>query len=61
MFMGLEMSSEWLFRMLEALSALGVSGVSARLLNLKSLIHSGLENALVLNEASEETFTPGVL
>lgn len=47
--------------MLEALTALGVSGVSARLVNLNSLIHSGLENAFVLNEASEEIFTPGFL
>lgn len=59
--MGLEMSSEWLFRMLEALTAPGVSGVSARLVNLKSLIHSGLENALVVNEAGEEIFTPDFL
>jgi len=59
--MRLEMSSEWLFRMLEALTARGVSGASARLVNLKSLIHSGLENALVLSEASQEIFTPGFL
>lgn len=59
--MGLEMSSEWLFRMLEALIVQGASGASARLVNLKSLIHSGLENALVLNEASKEIFTPGFL
>lgn len=59
--MGLEMSSEWLFRMLEALIARGASGASARLVNLKSLTHSGLENALVLNEASKEIFTPGFL
>lgn len=59
--MGLEMSSERLFRMLEALTAPGISGVSARLVDLKSLIHSGLENVLVLNEALEEIFTPGFL
>lgn len=47
--------------MLEVLTALGVSGVSARLVNLKFLIHSGLESALVLNEVSEEIFTPGFL
>lgn len=47
--------------MLEVLTAPGGSGVSARLVNLKSLIHSGLESALVLNEASEEIFTPGFL
>jgi len=47
--------------MLEALTARGVSGASARLVNLKSLIHSGLENALVLSEASQEIFTPGFL
>lgn len=59
--MGLEMSSEWLLRMLEVLTALGVSGVFARLVNLKSLIHSGLESALFLNEVSEEIFTLGFL
>lgn len=59
--MGLEMSSECLLRMLEVLTAPGVSGVSARLVNLKSLVHSGLESALVLNEALEEVFTPGFL
>lgn len=47
--------------MSEVLTALGVSGVSARLVNLKSLLHSGLESALVLSEVLEEIFTPGFL